>query len=202
MSQLTKRQQQVLNYIKKFSSQKGYPPSVREIGKAIGLSSSSTVHAHLSSLEDKGLIKRDQAKPRALEFSGNESQSSNIPVPLLGRVAAGAPILAEENIDSYFSIPSEFVGKTDASFMLEVKGDSMIDAGIYEGDYIIVKKQPTANDGDVVVAMVGDDEATIKRFFRESDTIRLQPENKTMKPIKSREVKIVGKVTSVLRKLG
>jgi repressor LexA len=199
--ELTFRQRQVLSYVKKFTSDKGYPPSVREIGKAVGLSSSSTVHAHLSALEERGFIKRDAAKPRALEIRGFESQTNNVSIPVVGRVAAGLPILAEENIDSYFSLPQEFIGNADASFMLEVTGDSMIEAGIFSGDYIVIKKQPTANNGDIVVAMVGDDEATVKRYFHEGNKIRLQPENKNMPPIYSREVKILGKVVAVLRKL-
>lgn len=199
--ELSTRQKQILDYVKQFTSKKGYPPSVREIGKAVGLSSSSTVHAHLHTLESKGLLKRDPAKPRALEISGFEAHTNNVSVPIVGRVAAGAPILAEENIDSYFSLPQEFVGSGDVSFMLEVKGDSMINAGIFEGDYIVIKRQATANNGDIVVAMVGDEEATVKRFYREQNAIRLQPENPSLAPIYSRDVKLIGKVVAVLRKL-
>lgn len=199
--ELSARQKQILEYIKEFTLKKGYPPSVREIGKAVGLSSSSTVHAHLSVLEEQGFIKRDSAKPRALEISGFDLHLNNISIPVVGRVAAGLPVLAEENIDSYFSLPQEFVGNAEVSFMLEVKGDSMIDAGIFEGDYIVVKKQPTANNGDIVVVLVGEDEATVKRYYHEGNNIRLQPENQKLAPIYTRDVKILGKVVAVLRKL-
>lgn len=205
MKKLTTRQQQILDYVKKYANNKGYPPSVREIGHAVGLSSSSTVHAHLSALEAKGYIKRDADKPRALEIFGNEKKQAedinNVSLPLVGRVAAGQPILAEENVESYFSMPQEFVGN-QANFMLEVHGESMIEAGIYNGDYVAIKKQPTATNGEIIVAMVGDDEATVKRFYNEGSRIRLQPENSSMEPIYgTNEIKILGKVVAVFRKM-
>ena len=204
---LTKRQQQVLDYIREEIVDKGYPPSVREIGEALGLSSSSTVHSHLSSLEAKGLLRRDPSKPRALELLGNAALSpvDRLPfddrkvtvLPLVGRVAAGAPILAEENIEDEIPLPTDVVGDT-TSFLLRVQGDSMIEAGILDGDHVAVRQQSTATNGDIVVAML-DEEATVKRFFRESDRIRLQPENETMEPIYVRDVVILGKVVALFR---
>jgi repressor LexA len=203
---LTKRQQEIFDFIRKYSARYGYPPTVRDIGKAVGLASSSTVHAHLANLEKIGLLRRDPSKPRAIELLdravGNAVDSvRNIVtsggLPLVGSVAAGQPILAEENIEEYITVP-EIAGGTDGEYILRVRGDSMKNAGILEGDFVVVRRQDTANDGDIVVALVGE-EATVKRFFRESDHVRLQPENETMEPIRSREVRLMGRVVGVFR---
>jgi repressor LexA len=199
---LTKRQQEIFDFIKRYSSDHGYPPTVRDIGKAIGLTSSSTVHAHLSNLEKLGLLRRDPTKPRALELLGQAAKRV-VPgptgLPLVGRVAAGAPILADENIEEYVNVP-EIAGGDAGEYVLRVHGESMKDAGILEGDYVVVRPQETANDGEIVVALVGE-EATVKRFFRESDHIRLQPENETMDPIRVRDVQILGRVVGVCRRV-
>ena len=201
---LTKRQQQIFDFILSEIHKKGYPPSVREIGKAFGLSSSSTVHSHLSALEQKGLIRRDPGKPRALEvFDFRETQSAVSPskvraIPLVGRIAAGSPILAQENIEDTLPFPAELADEN--AFMLSVQGDSMIEAGILDGDYLVVRQQNTASNGDIVIAMLGD-EATVKRFYKEKDHIRLQPENRAMQPIITRDVAILGKAIALLRKL-
>ncbi|SIR57278.1 repressor LexA [Peribacillus simplex] len=206
MTKLSKRQQDILDFIKEEVRQKGYPPSVREIGEAVGLASSSTVHGHLSRLESKGLIRRDPTKPRAIEIMNSE-EASNIPkanvvnVPLLGKVTAGMPITAIENIEEYFPLPESMVPHDDHVFMLEIMGESMIEAGIHDGDYVIVKQQSNANNGDIVVAMTEDDEATVKRFFKEPDYIRLQPENSNMEPIILRDVSILGKVIGLYRQI-
>jgi repressor LexA len=206
MTKLSKRQQDILDFIKEEVRQKGYPPSVREIGEAVGLASSSTVHGHLSRLESKGLIRRDPTKPRAIEIM-NLEEANNIPkvnvvnVPLLGKVTAGMPITAIENIEEYFPLPESMVPHDDHVFMLEIMGESMIEAGIHDGDYVIVKQQSSANNGDIVVAMTEDDEATVKRFFKESDYIRLQPENSNMEPIILRDVSILGKVIGLYRQI-
>ena len=207
---LTKRQQEIFDYIKTYSAKYGYPPTVRDIGKAVGLASSSTVHAHLANLEKAGLLRRDPTKPRAIELLDRaiggvkdtvEQVGRSIVggggLPLLGQVAAGSPILAEENIEEYVTVPSH-AGGDDGAFLLKVRGDSMIDAGILDGDHVVVRRQETASDGEIVVALVGED-ATVKRFFRESDHIRLQPENAALEPIRSREVQIVGRVVGLLR---
>ncbi|KKN60247.1 hypothetical protein LCGC14_0533700 [marine sediment metagenome] len=197
---LSNRQKQIMDFLQDHQNKKGYPPSVREIGKAVGLSSSSTVHSHLTALSKKGLIKRDSAKPRALEIYGTDSQQTNATkLPLLGEVAAGAPIIAEENIESYMPLPSELV-RGDEGFILKVKGDSMIDAGIFNGDYIVVRQQQTADNGQTVVAMI-EDEATVKTYYKEKDHIRLQPENSSMEPIRVKNPAILGTVSAVLRKL-
>jgi repressor LexA len=205
---LTKRQQEIFDFIRKYSARYGYPPTVRDIGKAVGLASSSTVHAHLANLEKIGLLRRDPSKPRAIELLdravGNAVDSvRNIVtsggLPLVGSVAAGQPILAEENIEEYITVP-EIAGGTDGEYILRVRGDSMKNAGILEGDFVVVRRQETANDGDIVVALVGE-EATVKRFFRESDHVRLQPENETMEPIRSREVRLMGRVVGVFRSM-
>jgi repressor LexA len=204
MSKLSKRQQEILNFIKKEVQEKGYPPSVREIGEAVGLASSSTVHGHLLRLESKGYIRRDPTKPRAIEILDAE-ETVNIPksnvvnVPVIGKVTAGQPITAIENIEEYFPLPDRFFSPDDNIFMLEVMGDSMIEAGILDGDLVVVRQQQTANNGDIVVAMTEDNEATVKRFFKEKDYIRLQPENSTMEPIILRNVAILGKVIGVFR---
>ena len=206
MTKLSKRQQDILDFIKEEVRQKGYPPSVREIGEAVGLASSSTVHGHLSRLESKGLIRRDPTKPRAIEIMNSE-EANNIPkvnvvnVPLLGKVTAGMPITAIENIEEYFPLPESMVPHDDHVFMLEIMGESMIEAGIHDGDYVIVKQQSNANNGDIVVAMTEDDEATVKRFFKEPDYIRLQPENSNMEPIILRDVSILGKVIGLYRQI-
>ncbi|WP_404450148.1 transcriptional repressor LexA [Sutcliffiella horikoshii] len=200
---LSKRQQDILDYIKKEVQAKGYPPSVREIGEAVGLASSSTVHGHLARLESKGLIRRDPTKPRAIEIMEDElvPKISAVNVPIIGKVTAGQPITAIENVEDYFPLPDRYVAPDEQVFMLEVMGDSMIEAGILDGDYVIVRQQQSANNGDIVVAMTEDDEATVKRFFKEKDYIRLQPENSTLEPIIVRNVSILGKVIGVYRNI-
>ena len=205
---LTKRQQEIFDFIRKYSAKYGYPPTVRDIGKAVGLASSSTVHAHLSNLEKIGLLRRDPSKPRAIELLdravGNAVDSMRSIVrseglPLLGSVAAGQPMLAEENIEDYISVP-EVAGGTDGEYLLRIRGDSMKNAGIIEGDFVVVRPQDTAQEGDIVVALLGE-EATVKRFYREADHIRLQPENETLEPIRSKEVKVLGRVVGLLRSM-
>jgi len=190
---LTRRQQEIFDFIRRYSAKYGYPPTVRDIGKAVGLASSSTVHAHLANLEKIGLLRRDPSKPRAIELLDRAVGSAVDSVrgmvrseglPLLGAVAAGQPILAEENIEEYVSVPP-IAGGEEGDYLLRIRGDSMRGAGILEGDYVVVHPQDTANDGDVVVALLGE-EATIKRFFREPDHVRLQPENDAMEPIRSK----------------
>lgn len=205
MAKLSNRQQAILDFIKQEVRTKGYPPSVREIGEAVGLASSSTVHGHLDRLEKKGLIRRDATKPRAIEITDGSEDMNVFPesvarVPLVGKVTAGVPILATENIEDYFPLPAHMVGDSTV-FMLSIAGDSMIEAGIHNGDYVIVRKQSTANNGDIVVAMTEDDEATVKRFFKEADHIRLQPENPAMEPIRLRNVQILGKVIGLYREI-
>ncbi|WLR43458.1 transcriptional repressor LexA [Bacillus carboniphilus] len=203
MKKLSKRQQDILDFIKDEVRKKGYPPSVREIGEAVGLASSSTVHGHLSRLESKGLIRRDPTKPRAIEILSGEEveipQSGVVNVPVIGKVTAGLPITAIENIEEYYPLPDRYNINDENVFMLEIVGDSMIEAGILNGDKVIVKQQQTAVNGDIVVAMTEDDEATVKRFFKEKDFIRLQPENSTMAPIIVRNVSILGKVIGLYR---
>lgn len=202
--EVTKRQQQILDFICAEIHRKGYPPSVREIGQAVGLSSSSTVHSHLAALEAKGMIRRDPSKPRALEVldfrdNGHAIDYGSVRnVPLVGCVAAGQPILAAENIEQTMCLPVEIAD--EQTFLLRVRGDSMIEAGIFSGDFVVVRQQQTAENGDIVVAMI-DEEATVKTFYRESDRIRLQPENETMDPIYSRDVTILGKVVALFRRL-
>lgn len=197
---ITKKQSEILEYIKSQILNKGYPPSVRDICVAVGLKSTSSVHAHLETLEKNGYIRRDPTKSRTIEIiddTFNLARREVVNVPLLGRVAAGEPLLAVENVVSYFPIPSEFV-PNDELFMLTVKGDSMINMGIYEGDNIIVRKTNAANNGDVIVALV-DDSATVKRFYKEDDHIRLQPENDFMEPIIVSDCEILGKVVCLVR---
>jgi len=205
---LTKRQQEIFDFIRKYSAKYGYPPTVRDIGKAVGLASSSTVHAHLANLEKIGLLRRDPSKPRAIELidravgSAVESVRGIVRsdgLPLLGSVAAGQPILAEANIEDYVQVP-EIAGGDDGEYLLRIRGDSMKDVGILEGDFVVVHSQNTARDGDVVVALLGE-EATVKRFFREDDHIRLQPENESMEPIRTKEVKVLGRVVGLLRSI-
>jgi repressor LexA len=192
-------QRRILEFIKKEIELKGYPPSVREICEAVNLKSTSTVHGHLEQLEKRGLIRRDSTKPRAMEVLENPL-SKGRSVPLVGRVTAGIPILAEENIEDYIVLPQDLVGSDDELFALRVRGESMIRAGILNGDFIIVRKQSHADNGDIVVAMI-EDEATVKRIFFERDGVRLQPENPYYDPIYSRKVTVVGKVTALFRKL-
>ncbi|WNS77580.1 transcriptional repressor LexA [Bacillus sp. DTU_2020_1000418_1_SI_GHA_SEK_038] len=206
MAKLSKRQQDILNFIKDEVKQKGYPPSVREIGEAVGLASSSTVHGHLARLESKGLIRRDPTKPRAIEILDLEGtvQAPDykiVNVPIVGKVTAGQPITAIENVEEYFPLPERLAPDAEQVFMLEIMGESMMEAGILDGDYVIVRQQQTANNGDIIVAMTEDDEATVKRFFKEKDYIRLQPENSTMEPIILRNVSILGKVIGVYRQI-
>ena len=198
---LTKRQEEIFEFIKRYSSEHGYPPTVRDIGKAIGLTSSSTVHAHLANLEKLGVIRRDPTKPRALELLGAAARkvvpSGPSGLPVVGRVAAGAPVLAEENIEEYVDVP-EIAGGDAGEYVLRVHGDSMKDVGILEGDYVVVRPQDTAGDGEIVVALVGE-EATVKRFFKEADHVRLQPENASMEPIRSKDVRVLGRVVGLFR---
>jgi repressor LexA len=198
---LTTRQQEIFDYVKQHVSEHGYPPTVRDIGKAIGLTSSSTVHAHLANLEKLGLLRRDPTKPRAIEVLKDKARRVVTPpgLPVVGQVAAGQPVLADENIEEYVPVPG-IAGGDDGEFVLRVKGDSMKDAGILEGDFVIVRRQETAGEGDIVVALVGE-EATVKRFFREDDHVRLQPENETMEPIRTREAQVLGRVVGLCRRL-
>lgn len=200
-SQLSEREEAIMAVIKKNLRDKGYPPSVREIGQEVGLSSSSTVHGYLKRLEEKGFIRRDPTKPRALEVLDHE-QTNNNPdftyIPVLGRVAAGLPILAVENKDETFPLPLSFTGSGEF-FMLTIKGDSMIEAGIFENDMVLVRRQQSADNGDIIVALL-EDEATVKRFYKENNHVRLQPENSAMAPILTRNVAILGKVVGLIRK--
>src|SRR3712207_3000616 len=201
---LTKRQQEIFDFIKKYSAKYGYPPTVRDIGKAVGLASSSTVHAHLANLEKVGLLRRDPSKPRAIELLDKavgavKDAVGTSGLPVVGHVAAGQPILAEENIEEYVQVP-QLAGGEDGEFVLRVRGDSMRDAGILEADFVVVRPQETATDGEIVVALVGE-EATVKRFFREEDHIRLQPENDAYEPIRSREARVIGRVVGVFRQV-
>lgn len=207
---LGKRQLAIYDFIRSYSDEHGYPPSVREIGAAVGLASPSTVHMHLKVLEEQGLIKRDSKKPRTIEVMGKQAASGQhlaevtqdvdrdvITLPVVGRVAAGTPILAEQNIEDRLSLPTSVVG--DAStFVLRVRGESMVNAGIFDGDYIVVKEQSDAHDGEIVVALI-DDSATVKTFYREPGRIRLQPENDTMEPIYVENPTILGRVTALIR---
>jgi repressor LexA len=201
---LTERQRQVLQFIKDEIRKKGYPPSVREIGEAIGLSSSSTVHGHMARLEKLGYIRRDPTKPRAIEVLDDadlQPRRRTMSVPVVGRVTAGQPIFAEQNIEDHFPLPAGFVrADEDDLFFLRVQGDSMIEAGILDGDYVLVRRQPSANNGEIVVALI-EDEATVKRFFKEQGHIRLQPENRYMDPIIVPSVQILGKVVGLVRRM-
>ena len=208
--ELNDRERAILKYIQKQIRTNGYPPSVREIGKAVGLKSTATVHGYLNKLEEKGFIKKEQQKGRTLKLlkGGLENKSKEkelyvrkemVDVPVVGRITAGAPILAVENITDTFPIPIDFVGNSE-SFMLTVRGESMIEAGILDGDYILVRKQNTAENGEIVVALIGD-EATVKTFYKEKDHIRLQPENSLMSPIIVDDCKILGRVSGVFRKI-
>jgi repressor LexA len=204
---LTDRQRQILDFLTKYVDSHGYPPTVREIGEAVGLASPSTVHAHLANLERAGLLKRDPTKPRAIELR-REPKAPPAPdvhkLPLVGEVAAGGPLLAEENVEEYLAVP-EPLSKGGDEFLLRVKGDSMINAGILDGDFAVVRRQDDARNGDIVVALAGDDEstdeATLKRFFKEDGRVRLQPENDALEPILAQHVQILGKVIGVFREL-
>lgn len=200
-SHLSERQRQILEYIIEQTRKRGFPPAVREIGKALGMSSSSTVHMHLKQLEQKGYIRRDPSKPRAIEIIDNLDfkQPEIVTLPIIGQVAAGLPILAEQNTEGYFSVSADFLGSGE-HFLLRVKGDSMIEAGIFEDDMVIVRSQKHANNGDIVVALL-DNEATVKRYYNRGTYIELKPENQAMASIYAREVTIIGIVTGLIRKL-
>lgn len=229
MVDLTRRQREIFEYIGKYTDKMGYPPTVREIGQAVGLTSSSTVHVHLANLEKAGVLRRDPSKPRALEVLVGKARSAGESVrdgardmvdtvasaasetvanatggpsglPLLGRVSAGPGILAEENIEDYVDVP-EMIGGTDGDYVLEVRGESMKNAGIMDGDYVIVHPSPEARDGEIVVALLEDEDATVKRFYREADHFRLEPENEKMEPIRTTDAQVMGKVIGVFRKV-
>lgn len=199
---LSQKQLEILLFIKSEIQRQGYPPAVREICKGVELKSTSTVHAHLSTLEKKQYIRKDPSKPRAIEILDKNddfllTKKKTVDIPILGKVTAGEPILAVENIEDTYPVPLSLVKGQDV-FMLKIKGESMIDAGILDGDLVLVKKQATAENGDIIIALL-DDEATIKRFFKEEDTIRLQPENQSMEPIYSKDVQVLGKAISLFR---
>jgi repressor LexA len=198
---LTKRQKEIFDFIRRYASRYGYPPTVREIGKAVGLHSSSTVHAHLANLEKVGLLRRDPTKPRAIELLVDRAKRvmRGSGLPLVGHVSAGEPILAEENIEEYVQVPS-VIGGEEGDYILQVKGDSMRDAGILEGDYVVVSQVDDADNGEIVVALI-EDEATVKRFYREKDRVRLQPANKAYQPIRTRDAKVLGRVIGVYRRI-
>lgn len=211
---LGKRQLAIYDFIRSYSSEHGYPPSVREIGAAVGLASPSTVHMHLKVLEEQGLIRRDSKKPRTIEVVSKQDEASHadrlaspsqdvdegtIALPLVGRVAAGVPVLAEQNVEETLRLPTAIVGDA-SSFVLRVRGESMINAGIFDGDYIVVKEQHDAHNGEIVVALI-DDSATVKTFYRERDRVRLQPENDTMEPIYAENPVILGRVTALIRSI-
>ena len=205
-TELTARQREIWSFVLDYSDRHGYPPTVREIGEAVGLASPSTVHAHLANLERAGLLRRDPTKPRALELMGREkpvaAEPAELPkLPLLGQIAAGGPLLAEQNVEDEIAVPETLHG----DFLLRVKGDSMIEAGILEGDVVVVQRAQDARNGEIVVALAGDDEtadeATVKRFFRENGRVRLQPENSALEPIYADYVQILGKVVGVFREL-
>jgi len=211
---LSSRQQEILAYVNTHVDEHGYPPTVREIGHAVGLTSPSTVHAHLEKLERAGLIRRDATKPRALEvIEGGRSRRAAVVelarpnqatmLPLVGEVAAGSPVVAEDRVEDYLAVPDQLA--SDADFVLTVKGDSMVNAGILDGDLVVVRKQADARDGEIVVALVGDDEpadaATVKTFYREKSRVRLQPENAALEPIYAKHVEVLGRVVGVFREL-
>ena len=198
---LTKRQKEIFDFIRRYASRYGYPPTVREIGKAVGLHSSSTVHAHLANLEKVGLLRRDPTKPRAIELLVDRAKRvvRGPGLPLVGHVSAGEPLLAEENIDEYLQVPS-VIGGEEGDYILQVKGDSMRDAGYLENDYVVVSKADDADNGEIVVALI-EDEATVKRFYREKDRVRLQPANKAYKPIRTRDARVLGRVVGVFRRI-
>jgi repressor LexA len=208
---LTERQRQIFDFLTSYVERHGYPPTVREIGEAVGLASPSTVHAHLANLERAGLIKRDPTKPRALELVDRQSRAKPVEaddvhrLPLVGEIAAGGPLLAEENIEDHLAVPESLARGDGEEFLLRVKGDSMIQAGILDGDIVVVRRQADARNGEIVVALAGQDEAadeaTVKRFYREDGRVRLQPENDALEPIYADHVQLLGKVTGVFRRL-
>ena len=210
---LTERQRQILEFLTSYVDSHGYPPTVREIGEAVGLASPSTVHAHLANLERAGVLKRDPTKPRALELTSRREQPPVPParaddvhrLPLVGEIAAGGPLLAEENVEDYLAVPEPLARGDGDEFLLRVKGESMIQAGILDGDYVVVRRQPEARNGEIVAALVGADEsadeATVKTFYREDGRVRLQPENDALEPIYADHVQVLGKVTGVFRRL-
>jgi len=211
---LTQRQREIYDFVTGYVDRHGYPPTVREIGEAVGLASPSTVHAHLANLERAGYLRRDPTKPRALELVGRErapaaeevGEAGRVRVlPLVGQIAAGAPLLAEENVEQHIAVPEPLSSGVGEEFLLRVRGDSMIEAGILEDDYVVVRRQQTAANGDIVVALVGEDEtadeATVKRFFREDGRVRLQPENSALEPLYPAHVQVLGKVTGVFRRV-
>jgi repressor LexA len=211
---LTTRQREIYDFVTGYVDGHGYPPTVREIGEAVGLASPSTVHAHLANLERAGYLRRDPTKPRALELVGRDrapaaeavGEAGRVRVlPLVGQIAAGAPLLAEENVEQHIAVPEPLSSGVGEEFLLRVRGDSMIEAGILEDDYVVVRRQQTASNGDIVVALVGDDEtadeATVKRFFREDGRVRLQPENAALEPLYPTHVQLLGKVTGVFRRV-
>ncbi len=208
MADISPKQLQILEYLKKEVREKGYPPSVREICEATGLKSTSTVHGHLSRLEKKGYIRRDPTKPRAIEildgtpdeFENYQSEQEIIDVPVIGTITAGTPILAVENIEDTFPLPASYAAGGKTLFMLKVKGESMIEAGIFDKDLVLVRQQPSADNGDIVVALIDDDYATVKTFYKENGHIRLQPENSSMSPIIVNDCSILGKVVGLFRK--
>jgi repressor LexA len=198
---LTKRQKEIFDFIRKYAGKYGYPPTVREIGQAVGLHSSSTVHAHLANLEKIGLLRRDPTKPRAIELLVDKAKKAirSPGLPLVGEVAAGEPVLADERIEEYLEVP-EVIGGETGDYILRVKGDSMKDAGILEGDYVIVRPAEIAGNGEIVVALI-EDEATVKRFYKEKQRIRLEPANKAYKPIRTNDAHLLGRVVGVFRKV-
>lgn len=205
ISKLTKRQKDILEFIKKYIASKGYPPTVREIGKALELSSPATIHVHLHNLENKGCIRMEKSKNRAIELLV-ENEYSNIEektvdVPLLGKITAGNPIEAIENPENYFSLPSSLIPKNKEVFTLNVSGDSMINAGIFDGDIVIIERNNTARNGEIVVAMTNENEVTLKTFYKENDCFRLQPENDTMEPFIFKDITILGKAIGLYRKI-
>lgn len=205
MEKLTKRQEEILNFIKEYIVKYGYPPTVREIGSSLGVSSPATIHAHLNNLENKGFIKKEESKNRAIELLvDNEFRDNNeevVRVPLLGKITAGSPIEAIESPDEHFSLPSYLIPKGKEIFTLKVDGESMINAGIHDGDIVIVEKEQVAKNGEIVVAMTDENEVTLKRFYKEKDHIRLQPENDTMAPILLPNVSILGKAIGLYRQI-
>ena len=201
IDELGGKQKKVYQFIKTYTDEHGYPPSVREICVAVGLKSTSTVHGHINRLKSKGLLKRDPSKPRAIEIldEDNEARQKAMTVPIIGKVTAGQPILAYENVEEYIPLPASFV-RDEHSFVLRVSGESMINAGIFDGDFVVVRQQNYADDGEIVVALI-EEEATVKRFFLEGKKVRLQPENPTMDPIIVDDVRILGKVTGLFRRV-
>jgi repressor LexA len=198
---LTKRQKEIFDFIGKYAAKYGYPPTVREIGKAVGLHSSSTVHAHLANLEKSGLLRRDPTKPRAIELLVDKAKKAirSPGLPLVGEVAAGEPVVAEERIEEYLEVP-EVIGGETGDYILRVKGDSMKDAGILEGDYVIVRPTQVAGDGEIVVALI-EEEATVKRFYKEKEQVRLEPANKAYKPIRTSDAHLLGRVVGMFRRV-